>query len=311
MHTSRMLFDEVVEGLDGGALFKSASELARELISSGLYSGNSTEKSLASYLGQILSNNRNCPDDIRVAIPKIVAKRLDVAKPMSSVERSAIIKRVQNALKMDELTRLNLPMLSEQLFYELLELTEKASELFIITARASEEVLSPQAEMLNEMLLRRTGLLELVQEGSDKEYSAVISGEDSVRYIFNFPSVILGHRWWQLLFESIMRHVAVDLDDDEIHKVVKQLQEKGHLQAHAIPSFACGCPTVVFEPRTQTPTGFNLYYHPSATDKNLVSLARMDNSSLRLWKDYVFKYIGSDDSGGVEAVPYDPGKWEA
>ena len=42
--------------------YKNVSELARNMIDSGHYKGECTPKSLASYLGQIFSGNRSCPD---------------------------------------------------------------------------------------------------------------------------------------------------------------------------------------------------------------------------------------------------------
>lgn len=284
MHAQQVLFENEVPEL-GEVLFQSAADLARKLIEWGLQAGSGKERSLSSYLAQILiSNTRNCPDRLRQAILDGVRKRLG---KMSEVDQDAWVDRVERAIRMDEISRRGIPMDAEQLYNELLELSDNASVQFIITARPAEDVPSPKAAMLTELLLLRTGLLEHAMARKQK---ASKEPNRSVQYVFNFPTNH-GVDWWKSLHNHLVGQAEArrsKVDPDNLKRAISRAEQEGRIQVQEVPESMCGCPTVVFDPHLPVSKGFNLYYHQGPGDQQLVSPALMDSQALALWKKYVY-----------------------
>lgn len=302
MNTRKALFEDPPQP-EGQPLFENAADLARRLIEWGLYSDKGKERSLASQLAQIVAVDRKCPDPLKQAVLDAVAKRLEETP---EVLRQMWVERVERSIRLDEVARQGTPMSAEELYDRLLEHTETASLQFIVTARPSEDVPSPKAGALTRILLRRTGLLQLVLDRDRKVLDSVLSGETKVTYMFNFPTAQHGQEWWRSLYVRVvgdaMEKWGPDFDTVEIEDALHRLQERKRIQVQVAPALMCTCPLVVFEPHQAESTGFVLFYHQTG-ERTQVSLALMDAQALGLWKKFVWDQVVE---GGVilETVPY-------
>lgn len=242
-------------------------------------------------MSQVFAVTRQCPDSLKDAILAGVARRLENE---SEIDRQAWQERVGRALRLDELALKKVtPMSTENLYEDLLIHTEYASIQFIVTTRSSENVPSPKAGALTQLLLRRTGLLHLVYEDRRDVLEDVLKGENKVTYIFNFPSVHHGQEWWRLLYGSVVGQAmdkrGTDFDGAVIHEALNALDNRKRIQVNALPPEMCTCPVVVFEPHmVSDSTGFVLFYHDGPEGKTTVSLGLMDREALGFWRKHVY-----------------------
>ena len=285
--TGNLLFTSPIDALGGNPLFKGTSDLAGALVkgeSSRVNRGKEVKR-LATYLSQVLvyddpRRSRPLSDTLRDQVFEAVRNRLREV-PVDEEAIEDWLRRMQNAIELDAVSRAApSPLNAEQLFYEVVDLTQTAAEQFIITSQPAELVTSLRARTLNEILLNRLGLDQLAEGGSP--------GAPRAKYVFNFPTASVGKRFWRSLTRGVARQVpegAAAVDQEKVRAALQNLVDSKHLVVQEIPAYMCACPTVVFEPDENRAIGFNLYYHSYLGDQPLVSIAKLDRNSLEFWRN--------------------------
>jgi len=276
MNPSRLLLGEL--GPDGRPLFASPSELGRAITQSPKYRklyGGSKERSLKSFLAQILRGTRRCPSELVKAITWAVETRLSDADLEVRREWS---RKVREALLVEGPTGTSRPLSSKEQFENLLILAESAAEHFIITAMPAESVSSLRAEKLTDILVRRLGLDNRAEEEalSPTEYS------------FHFPSYEHCISWWRHLARRLHSSLRAASVANGVERQLVKLDEEDRIRVFEVPREVCGCPVVVFDPESSQPNGFNLYYHAGGLRDDVVSVSSMDEEYIKRWHDYVF-----------------------
>ena len=305
--TREILFEELISELGDKPLFANASDLARKLVAWGLYGVKGKERSLGSYLAQVITTNkRNCPPALKQAILKGVEKR---AEQLASADRAALLRSVERAFERDDQTRRSSPVNTDKLYDELITFSETSSLQFIITARTAEDHGTERARLLTDVLLRRTGLQALATEDDTSlldELTRPGLSRPKISYVFNVPTVQDGNRWWKNLFGRVHRDAmdrhSLEVDPKPLHRAINKLNESRILRVQRVPEIMCAVPTVVFDP-TGSAAGFVLFYHSGGGDSQQLSMARMDDNSLIDWMRYAFDPI-TTDIVGVEQIPY-------
>lgn len=292
---AKLLFEtEVV----GEPLFKSSGDLARD-IARQPNATRTNEHALATFLGQILvRGDRPCPDDLLDSISKAAKER---ASARHSPKSDDLGRRIERALKAEKLAKSSpQPLGAEELYAELLDEAETAAHHFIITNKPVEQIRSRRTEALQGILLRRLGLLDLVEDG--KALAA-----PTTSYTFCLPTPEACLRWWRAVLGEMLSHRRLKIagssigtpTDNRMERFrqlaaerLGDLDDAGHIRAYSVNPLACGCPVVVFNPDSPEPVGFNLYYlADSFRGEDFVSVCKMGRSYVADWIENVYRIL--------------------
>ncbi|HEV2804784.1 MAG TPA: hypothetical protein VGW57_07635 [Chthoniobacterales bacterium] len=264
---------------DGQPLFATATELAHSIAagSSRQYKNPKTALSLLSF---VLRGERACSAQLRSALLAASRRRLSKQpKPVQDewIHRVGRAVDAFNASLADSDKRQSPP--DEVQFDSLLAIARKAEHHFIITpATAEQEADSQRADELNKLLIERLHVTERGDYVPDTKYEFLLPNEHTAT------------QFWQRLAEKAAKQA------DDLRSVVNQnlerLDKENFLAVYVVPSFACGCPIVVFEPGKRSSTAFSFGYHSN----NVIDTIQWDDRSIVQWEKIVyelFERVGS------------------
>ena len=280
LHPRDLLFRSKV-GPDGKTLFKSQADLARAVRDiPGSEFSTRPEESIRNYISQVLkpaSNEHSRPlsDNLRYAILEAVKLRLPKEHNFEEFERK--LDGSFNALKEDT----GLPKKRQREFEELQQEAEKATHQVIFTPHPAEVIeRSKYADDLKEQLV---DALHLVS-GEEEKHSDSTS---VVRYEFFVHKVATAKLLWQRLYIYLFE--TKGMDPSEACKILGKANSgvNPRISVYVVDAMYCVFPSVVLDPGSPNPRGFNLYYHTSEKNDE-VSVAKMTPEAITLWNDNIY-----------------------
>ncbi len=270
-----------------------------------LPSSRGKQRSVASFLGQLIRGERPYNQEFEAAILEAVRDTLSGEEQSVSEDW---LDRTRQAIQQDNAARKrSRPLKAADLFNDLLATAQTAREHFIITSRPAEQVGSPRAESLRVILVERLGLIGPLQKPHPTLTRRLPDSDAALtKYTFCLPSEEAGAAWWQSLFgeiRALSRSRMRSFDADSMKQRIRALNEGGHLQVNSVPGFLCGCPVVVFDPESAVPIGFTLFYHQPNEGQSSVSVGKFDSEYLQEWKRLVYYPFVF---GGIRHSPVSP-----
>ncbi len=289
-----VLFEQVVG--DDNKLFNNPTVLAIKMTEWKIHSSDNSA-SLASYLNQTFSRGkRSCSSELQEQLNKAIDIRFQESKVQNSKSQSDLWKkRLARAIDADNADfAFPHPLNAKQLRYDFFEQAEYAEEQFIITSSPPEFVLNEDAVTLQNILLRRLGLIDFEDRPE--------SDEPKVRYTFNFPSEEMAERWWWALYDAVEVQAERNsqkgrASEEDIHGELKTLNEAGRLVVQVIKPELCALPIVAFDPTEGNASAYVFFYFDEIRNEggkaaqNSLSVAKLDRHAYMTWREAVYRPI--------------------
>lgn len=279
-----VLFEQAVG--DDKSLFINPTDLAIKMTEWKIHSGH--YRSLAAYLNQIFSRGeRSCSSELQEQLNKAIEEKLQESKSQIDLWK----KRLSRAIEADKAYFASPhPLDTKHLTYDLFERAEYAEEQFIITSCPPEFVLTEDAVTLQNILLRRLGL---IASGDEQESNA-----PKVYYTFNFPSDEMAKRWWWALYDAVEANRKRNSQEiDSIHQDVSNLNEAGNLVVQVISPELCALQIVAFDPNEGNVSAYVFFYYGEIGNEggkiaqNSLSVAKLDRQAYMTWREAVYRPI--------------------
>ncbi|MDE2829663.1 MAG: hypothetical protein OXN20_06070 [Gemmatimonadota bacterium] len=289
-----VLFEQAVG--DDNKLFDNPTALAIKMTEWKIHSSDNSA-SLASYLNQTFSRGqRSCSSELQEQLNKAIDIRFQESKVQNSKSQSDLWKkRLACAIDADNADfGFPHPLNAIQLTYDFFERAEYAEEQFIITSYPPEFVLTEDAVTLQNILLRRLGLIDFEDRPE--------SDEPKVRYTFNFPSEEMAERWWWALYDAVEVHAERNsqkgrASEEDIHGELKTLNEAGRLVVQVISPELCALPIVAFDPTEGNASAYVFFYFDGIRNEggraaqDSLSMAKLDRHTYMTWREAVYRPI--------------------
>lgn len=290
-----VLFEQVVG--DDNKLFNNPTVLAIKMTEWKIHSSDNSA-SLASYLNQTFSRGkRSCSSELQEQLNKAIDIRFQESEVQNSKSQSDLWKkRLARAIDADNADfAFPHPLNAKQLRYDLFGRAEDAEEQFIITSFPPEFVLAEDAVTMQNILLRRLGLIAFGDEQK--------SDEPKVRYTFNFPSVEMAERWWSALYDAVEVQVerksqkVRTFEEYDICERLKTLNQEGRLVVQVISPELCALPIVAFDPTEGNASAYVFFYFDEIRNEGgnaaqiSLSVAKLDRHAYMTWREAVYRPI--------------------
>jgi hypothetical protein len=294
---TELLFRRRIPAIGNHTLFHKISEVAEKITqlppsASGMSGKN--QKSIESYLGQVLRCDRKCSSGLQEAILAAVVARLGL-KPTNSSDWQ---EQVDNAI-----ARVNLKVTGgeeqektasdpEKLYGRLLNFSKTAQLQVIVTpVSLEEETQSKRANAIRDILTSRLGLQPGKNQGrSRRPRGGVAHADDRARYVFVLPGTQSAQGFWANLFYEITGRIGGKrgLDEAEASKRLNTLDQDNDLEVYvATNSAICSLPIVAFDPdpRRGSRAAFSFCFD----NQDVIRIVEWDDDATRAWVDNFYK----------------------
>jgi len=292
-----LLFEQQIPSLGNRPLFSKISEVAEaiEKLPAGMKPlRTQSQKSVESYLGQVLRGARRCSDGLREAIFACVVSRLKLGPDESGDWREQVEKAAaQVNLRVSESHRRGEEAFTpEKLYARLLTFSSTAQLQVIVTpASLEEERFSRKADELRNILTSRLNLKAgQRKKSSGRNAGRIKQSNGNVCYQFVLPGVLSAQSFWAGVFYEIIGRTNSyrGWDEVEASKRLNMVDESDDLQVYVAKNSAiCSLPVVAFDPdpRRGSRAAFSFCF-----DKDdVIRIVEWDEVATRAWVDNFYK----------------------